>query len=200
MLLSKTPFRISFAGGGSDYFNNSSDAKGRVLVTTIDKYIYVALNERYNDEYRISYSETEITKSLKKIKHEIIRNTLQFYKINNGMEIVTIADIPSSGSGLASSSALTVGLVNLLNRYKNKKISKKNMAEQACLIEINKCKKPIGMQDQYSTTFGGLNRFEFYNNKVKIKKILLKKTCKKILIIIYICSIQALTEKRAKFF
>ena len=171
MLLSKTPIRISFAGGGSDYFNDTSTTNGRVIVSTINKYIYVALNERYNGQYRVSYSETEITNSIKNIKHELIRNTLEYFKINKGLEIVTLADIPSSGSGLGSSSALTVGLVNLFNKYKKKKISLKKIAEQSCNIEINRCKKPIGMQDQFATTYGGLNRFEFSKKNVKVKKI-----------------------------
>ncbi len=179
MLLSKTPFRISFAGGGSDYFNNKSSVKGRVIVTTIDKYIYVALNRRHNKEIRISYSETETENSLKKIKHQIIRETLKNYKIKNGIEIVTVADIPSSGSGLASSSALTVGLVNLIYRLKNKKITLKSLAKEACKIEIIKCKKLIGMQDQYSTAYGGLNKFEFHRGKVLQKELKLKENLKK---------------------
>ena len=179
MLLSKTPFRISFAGGGSDYFNDSSSIKGRVIVTTINKYIYVALNKRHNKEIRISYSETEIEKSLNKIKHQIIRESLRNYNIKNGIEIVTVADIPSSGSGLASSSALTVGLVNLIYNLKNKKITSKNLAKEACNIEINKCKKLIGMQDQYSTAYGGLNKFEFYKRKVIQKEVSITENLKK---------------------
>ena len=171
MLLSKTPLRISFVGGGSDYFNKDTNVKGRVIVTTIDKYMYVSLNKKYNNDVRISYSQTENVKSVDKIKHEIIRETLKNYKINKGIEIVTVADIPSSGSGLASSSALTVGLVNIINHYKKKKINKKILAREACNIEIHKCKKLIGMQDQYATTFGGLNKIEFYKGKVSVKKL-----------------------------
>jgi D-glycero-alpha-D-manno-heptose-7-phosphate kinase len=171
MILSKTPFRISFAGGGSDYFNKKSELKGRVIVTTINKYIYVALNKRYDNNLRISYSQTENINNVKNIRHEIIRESLKYYKIKNGVEVVTIADIPSSGSGLASSSALTVGLSNALSKFKNLKISKEIMSKDACNIEIKKCKKPIGMQDQYSTAYGGLNKIEFYKNKVEVKKI-----------------------------
>ena len=127
MLLSKTPFRISFAGGGSDYFNKNSNTKGRVITTTINKYMYVMLNKRYNREVRASYSETEIKNSANMLKHQIIRESLKYYNIKNGIEIVTVADIPSSGSGLASSSALTVGLVNLFNKLKGSKISKKKI-------------------------------------------------------------------------
>jgi len=176
MLLSKTPLRISFVGGGSDYFNNLSKLKGRVIVTTINKHMYVALNQRYNNSFRISYSQTENVKNINLIKHQIIRESLKYFKVKKGVEIVTIADVPTSGSGLASSSALTVGLSNVLRNYKNLKTSKKNLSENACEIEITKCKKPIGMQDQYSTAYGGLNRIEFFKNKVKVKKINLKKS------------------------
>ena len=171
MLLSKTPLRISFVGGGSDYFNNKSNVKGRVISVSINKYLYVTLNKRYNNQIRAAYSETEIVKSTNDLKHNIIRESLKKYSIKNGVELTTIADVPSSGSGLASSSALSVGLAHSLRKFKKLKITKKTLAEDACDIEINKCKKPIGMQDQYSTAFGGLNKIEFSNNKVIVKKI-----------------------------
>ena len=171
MLLSKTPLRISFVGGGSDYFNNKSNVKGRVISVTINKYLYVTLNKRYNNQIRAAYSETEIVNSTNDLKHNIIRESLKKYSIKNGVELTTIADVPSSGSGLASSSALSVGLAHSLRKFKKLKITKKTLAEDACDIEINKCKKPIGMQDQYSTAFGGLNKIEFSNNKVVVKKI-----------------------------
>ena len=171
MLLSKTPLRISFVGGGSDYFNNKSNVKGRVISVTINKYLYVTLNKRYNNQIRVAYSETEIVNSTNDLKHNIIRESLKKYSIKNGVELTTIADVPSSGSGLASSSALSVGLAHSLRKFKKLKITKKTLAEDACDIEINKCKKPIGMQDQYSTAFGGLNKIEFSNNKVIVKKI-----------------------------
>jgi D-glycero-alpha-D-manno-heptose-7-phosphate kinase len=176
MLLSKTPLRISFAGGGSDYFNLDSDIPGRVIVSTINKYMFVCLNNKYNNEVRAAYSTTENVINAKKLKHEIIRESLKLHKIYNGLEISTLADIPSSGSGLASSSALSVGLAHVLRKFKKLKISKKILALEACEIEINKCKKPIGMQDQYSTSFGGLNRIEFYNNKkVKVTNLKINK-------------------------
>ena len=171
MLLSKTPLRISFAGGGSDYFNDQSNVKGRVLVTTINKYMYALLNKKHDSSVRISYSKTENVSHVNELEHQIIRESLKNYNIANGVEIVTVADIPSSGSGLASSSALTVGLVNVINKFKNKNLTKKLLSKEACKIEINKCKKLIGMQDQYSTAYGGLNRIEFYNKKVRVKKL-----------------------------
>lgn len=175
MLLSKTPLRISFVGGGTDYFNNKSNLKGRVIVTTINKYMYVSLNKKYNDECRISYSTTENVKNVNNIKHDIIREGLRLFNIKNGIELTTIADIPSSGSGLASSSALAVGLSKVLSGFKGIKTNSRIIAEKACEIEIKKCKKPIGMQDQYATSFGGLNKIEFYKNKVEVKKIKISK-------------------------
>jgi D-glycero-alpha-D-manno-heptose-7-phosphate kinase len=175
MILSKTPLRISFAGGGSDYFNDLSQVNGRVIVSTIDKYLYVSINKKHNDHIRVSYSQTENVHNSHQVKHEIIRESLKFYNIKNSLEVVTIADIPSSGSGLASSSALTVGLVNALRSHKGLKSTKNILAKDACIIEREKCKKPIGMQDQYSTAYGGFNRIEFFNNTVKVTKINLTK-------------------------
>ena len=171
MILTKTPLRISFAGGGSDYFHNNLEIDGKVVVTSINKYIYTIFNNRYDENVRASYSMTENVNSSKQLKHQLIRETLKYFNILKGVEVVTSADIPSSGSGLGSSSALIVGLVNAMHDNKNK-ISNKKIAEMACEIEINKCKKPIGFQDQYSTCFGGLNSISFTSNKkIKIKKI-----------------------------
>ena len=175
MLLSKTPLRISFAGGGSDYFNPNSDLPGKVIVSTINKYMYVCLNKKYNSEIRAAYSLTENVKNTHKLNHDIIREALKLHSIINGVEVSTLADIPSSGSGLASSSALSVGLSNVLRKFKNLKISKTLLASDACKIEIEKCRKPIGVQDQYSTAFGGLNKIEFFkNNRIKVSKINIK--------------------------
>ena len=172
MLLSKTPLRISFAGGGSDYFNPYSDLPGKVIVSTINKYMYVCLNKKYNSEIRAAYSLTENVKNVHELNHDIIREALKLHKVINGVEITTLADIPSSGSGLASSSALSVGLSHVIRKFKNLKISKNLLASDACKIEIEKCKKPIGMQDQYSTAFGGLNKIEFFkNNEIKVSRI-----------------------------
>tara|TARA_B100000989_G_scaffold151871_1_gene113331 strand:- start:13430 stop:14389 length:960 start_codon:yes stop_codon:yes gene_type:complete len=170
MILTKTPLRISFAGGGSDYFHNNLEIDGKVVVTSINKYIYTILNNRYDKDVRASYSITENVTSSKYLKHQLIRESLKYFNFMRGVEVVTSADIPSSGSGLGSSSALIVGLVNAM--YNKSNISCKKIAEIASEIEINKCKKPIGFQDQYSTCYGGLNSINFtYDKKVKVKKI-----------------------------
>ena len=172
MILTKTPFRISFVGGGSDHFNLSSQIPGRVICTTINKYIYVAVNKKHDDKVRLSYSITENVNTARQLDHLIIRKTLEYFKINKGIEIVTIADIPSSGSGLGSSSALTVGLTKALRKLKKEKISKKKLSQEASNIEINKCNKPIGMQDHYAAAYGGFNSILFKKNKtVTVNKV-----------------------------
>ena len=125
MIMSKTPLRVSFVGGGTVYFTDFN-THGRVIVTTINKYLYILLNKKYDDNIRISYSETENVKNIKYLKHVLIRETLKNFKIDKGVEVVTLADIPSSGSGLGSSSALTVGLTNAIGKFKNLKLKKKD--------------------------------------------------------------------------
>lgn len=172
MIITKTPFRISFVGGGSDHFNNSSNVSGRVICTTINKYMYVSVNKKYNNKVRLSYSLTENVDNVNQLDHQIIKKTLEFFNIKNGIEVVTIADIPSSGSGLGSSSALTVGLTKALNKIQNKDINKKKLSEVASKIEIVKCNKPIGMQDHYAAAYGGFNTILFKKDKtVTVKKI-----------------------------
>ena len=172
MIITKTPFRISFVGGGTDHFNTSSKVPGRVICTTINKYMYVAVNQKHDDKVRLSYSVTENVNNTKQLDHLIIRKTLEYFKINKGIEIVTIADIPSSGSGLGSSSTLTVGLTHALYEFKKRQINKKKLSQEACNIEINKCKKPIGMQDHYAAAYGGFNSILFKNNKtVTVNKV-----------------------------
>tara|TARA_B110000967_G_C18815063_1_gene525684 strand:- start:525 stop:1376 length:852 start_codon:yes stop_codon:yes gene_type:complete len=134
--------------------------------------MYVAVNQKHDDKVRLSYSVTENVNNTKQLDHLIIRKTLEYFKINKGIEIVTIADIPSSGSGLGSSSTLTVGLTHALYEFKKRQINKKKLSQEACNIEINKCKKPIGMQDHYAAAYGGFNSILFKNNKtVTVNKV-----------------------------
>ena len=177
MIITKTPFRISFVGGGSDHFNSSSEVPGRVICTTINKYIYISVNKKYDNKVRLSYSLTENVDNAKELDHLIIRKTLEHFNVNKGIEIVTVADIPSSGSGLGSSSALTVGLTNAFRQIQNKKITKKILGEEASKIEIINCNKPIGMQDHYAAAYGGFNSILFKNNKtVNVKKVKISTT------------------------
>lgn len=166
MIISKTPLRISFVGGGSDIIDNHNK-EGSVISVTINKFVYVLLKKKFNDTYRLSYSETENINKINKIKHNLIRNCIRYSKIKNGLEIVTVADIPSSGSGLGSSSALAVGLLNCLNKYNNKKISANELALEAYKIEKKIMKQTVGYQDHANASIGGFNQFFFKNNYIK---------------------------------
>ena len=161
MLITQTPLRISFAGGGTDLEAYYRESGGAVLSSAIDKYVYVILNKRFDDKIYISYSKKEIVDSVDEIQHELVREALRIAGITKGVEIAIMADIPSSGSGLGSSSSLTVGLLNAFHAYQGVQAPAEQLAREACEIEIERCGKPIGKQDQYIAAYGGLNFFEF---------------------------------------
>ena len=161
MVISKTPLRMSFTGGGSDLAGFYRRFGGAVVSSTFSKYIYITVNRRFSPDIRASYSVTEYARSPSGIKHELIRESLKLAGINKQIEITSIGDVPSKGTGLGSSSAYTVGLLNALTAYKGQYSSKESLAQNACRIEIDILKKPIGKQDQYATAFGGLNLIEF---------------------------------------
>lgn len=162
MIVSKTPLRMSFAGGGSDLPAFYRDEVGAVLSTSIDKYMYICANKKFDGRIRVSYSRTEDVENWQQVKHPLVRESLEMAGIEGGIEISSMADIPSKGSGLGSSSAYTVGLLNALYAYRNEFASKEKLASQACEIEINRCGEPIGKQDQYAAAYGGLNLMRFY--------------------------------------
>lgn len=161
MIISKTPLRVSFAGGGSDLPSYYQKIPGSVISTSINKYIYVILKKRFDDMIYINYSKKEIVKEVKDIKHDLVREAMIMTGIDNGIEITTLSDIPSSGSGLGSSSSVTVGLLNAMYNYQNILKSKEDIANEACIIEIDICNHPIGKQDQYGCAIGGMNRINF---------------------------------------
>ncbi len=161
MIVSKTPLRMSYVGGGSDLPAFYQEEAGAVLSTSIDKYMYIALNRKFDGRIRISYSRTEEVDLASQVEHPLVREALSLTDIQGGIEIASLADIPSKGSGLGSSSAYTVGLLNALYAYKNQFVSKETLARQACDIEINRCGEPIGKQDQYAAAYGGLNLIRF---------------------------------------
>ena len=161
MIVSKTPLRMSYVGGGSDLPAFYQEETGAVLSTSIDKYMYIALNRKFDGRIRISYSRTEEVDLASQVDHPLVREALALTGIQGGIEIASLADIPSKGSGLGSSSAYTVGLLNALYAYKNQFVSKETLARQACDIEINRCGEPIGKQDQYAAAYGGLNLIRF---------------------------------------
>jgi D-glycero-alpha-D-manno-heptose-7-phosphate kinase len=161
VLIARTPLRVSFVGGGSDVVQFASKHGGAVVSTTIDKYVYVVVNKRFEETTRVSYSRTEIVASVDELEHELAREALRVAGIPRGTEIVTIADVPSEGTGLGSSSAVTVGLLNALFAYQGILKPPGFLAEEAARIEIEVLGKPIGKQDQYAAAFGGLQLLEF---------------------------------------
>lgn len=164
MIISRTPLRISFFGGGTDLPDFYKEQYGAVLGIGINKHVYVLVNERFESTIRASYSKTEIVESSQNIQHNLIRESLQYFEIHNKVEVVTIADIPSSGTGLGSSSSTLVGLLHALSCYVNNPLEKHELAEISSEIEINKLSQPIGKQDQYFAAFGGLSYFKFNSN------------------------------------
>jgi D-glycero-alpha-D-manno-heptose-7-phosphate kinase len=131
------------------------------LSTSIDKYMYITINKKFDNKIRLSYSITENENSIQQIKHPIVRNTLELLDIQGGVEITSISDIPSQGSGLGSSSSYTVALLHALYAYKGESISKEELGRLSSHIEIDLCGDRIGKQDQYAAAFGGLNLIEF---------------------------------------
>ncbi len=176
MIISKTPYRITFFGGGTDYPSWYKINDGQVLNATIDKYIYITcryLPPFFDHTIRLSYSKSESISDTNLIKHPAFREALNYFKINKNIEIHYDGDLPSK-SGIGSSSAFTVGLVNALSEYKNRKLSKKQLATVALYIEQCLIKENVGSQDQIAASFGGLNHIKFYKNDFKVKKISVK--------------------------
>jgi D-glycero-alpha-D-manno-heptose-7-phosphate kinase len=161
MIISQTPLRISFVGGGTDMPSYYENSPGMVINTTIDKYLFVIVNERFDNKIYINYMKKEIVDNVGQIEHELVREAMKLTGVENGVEITMLADIPSTGSGLGSSSTLTVGLLNALYNYLGKQVTAEQLAVEACKIEIDILKKPIGKQDQYIAAFGGVNKFIF---------------------------------------
>jgi D-glycero-alpha-D-manno-heptose-7-phosphate kinase len=152
---------MSFAGGGSDIASFYRRHGGAVLSTAIDKYVYVTVSEKFDHTLRVSYSQTEEVESADHVQHPLVREALQLLGIRGGMEITSVADIPSRGTGLGSSSSFTIALLHALHAYRGHYVSAKQLAEQCCEIEIERCREPIGKQDQYAAAFGGLNFIQF---------------------------------------
>lgn len=176
MIISRTPLRISFAGGGSDISDYYQNFGGSVLSVSINKYVYLSLHDFfYKKMFFLKYSQNELVENITDIKHKIIKEVFTEFGIN-GVDFNSSADIPS-GTGLGSSSAFTVGLINLCNAYSSKFATKEQIAQLACSIEIERLKEPIGKQDQYACTYGGLNYIKFNQDEsVMVEKIFLPRS------------------------
>src|SRR3989344_1257189 len=172
MIITQTPLRLSFFGGNTDFPDYYLKHGGCVLTTAIDKYIYCIVTQRFDKKIYINYSKKEIVNSVDEIEHELVREALKKTGVENGVEITFLADIPSEGSGLGSSSAVLVGVLNALHHFIGETPSARQLAEEAVDIEVNILKKPIGVQDQYIAAFGGLRFIEFHpSNQVRAERI-----------------------------
>jgi len=161
MIITQTPLRVGLVGGGTDLPDYYREHGGRVLNAAIDKFLYVIVKQRFDDDIYVNYSRKEIVSRVEDLQHELVREALHMAGIRGGVEITTLADIPSAGSGLGSSSSVTVGLLHALFAYQGRQVSAEELAERACAIEIDRCRKPIGKQDQYAAAFGGICDIRF---------------------------------------
>ena len=173
MIISRTPLRVSFFGGGSDLPTYYRHAGGAVLSTTIDQSVYVTVSQKFDSSIRVSYSRTEEVGTVSDVQHPLVREALRLRGIEGGIEIVSVADVPSRGTGLGSSSSFTVGLLNALSAYQGAYAPAAQLAQESCEIEIGRCREPIGKQDQYAAAFGGLNLIRFNpDNTVEVCKVI----------------------------
>jgi D-glycero-alpha-D-manno-heptose-7-phosphate kinase len=161
MIITQTPLRIGLLGGGTDLPGYYREHGGRVLNCALDKYVYVIVKQRFDDDIYVNYSKKEIVSKVEDLEHELVREAMQMTGVANGVEITTLADIPSAGSGLGSSSAVAVGLLHALFAYQGRQVAAEELAERACTIEIERCGKPIGKQDQYIAALGGIRDIRF---------------------------------------
>ena len=163
IVVTRTPLRVSFAGGGTDLAGFYEQDYGAVISAAIDKYIFVTVKSHsklFNEPIRINYSVTELVENVGQIQNNIARECLRLLKIDPPIYISTVGDLPAS-TGLAGSSSFAVGLLHALHAYRGERVSPGQLAEEACHIEITLLKEPIGKQDQYAAAFGGLNFFRF---------------------------------------
>jgi len=180
MIITRTPFRVSFIGGGSDFRDfYAKNGYGAVVSTAINRYMYIIIHPYFHDKIRLKYSKTEDVENIEEIEHPIVRECLKKVQIERGIEIASFADVPS-GTGLGSSSSFAVGLLNALYTYKGKVVSKEKLAMEACEIEIDIMGKPIGKQDQYASAYGNINYIRFNRDEtVDVSPILLTESAKK---------------------
>jgi D-glycero-alpha-D-manno-heptose-7-phosphate kinase len=163
MIISRSPVRITLGGGGTDLSSYYSKYGGALIAAAIDKYTFVTAHARFDDYIKLNYSKTEQIKNVDEIEHNIFREALKLLKIKSGIELTSLSDIPSS-SGLGTSGSFTVAVLNALHSYKKEFVSQEKIAEEACKIEIEILKQPIGKQDQYIAAFGGITSLQFSKN------------------------------------
>jgi len=178
MIVVQTPLRISFLGGGTDFEDYYAKEGGAVLSTGINLSVYIIVKKRYYDFIYINYSKKEIVETVNRIEHELAREAMRMTGIEGGIEITTLADVTSEGSGLGSSSSFTVGLLHALYAYKGELPTAQLLAEQACNIEIDILHRPIGKQDQYIAAYGNLRFIKFLDSTICVEKVQIDKETK----------------------
>ncbi len=175
MIIIRVPLRISFMGGGSDLPAFYGKSPGRVISTAIDKYVFVALNKKFDGQFRIGYSITEMVARAHEIKNTRVRAALEHFGVTEGLEIVSIGDVPSSGTGLGASSSFAVALAHGISEFLKhpSRNDKQAIAEAACSVEMDLLGEQIGKQDQYAAAFGGLNVIDFKAESVLVKPVVI---------------------------
>jgi D-glycero-alpha-D-manno-heptose-7-phosphate kinase len=183
MIITQTPLRVSLFGGGTDFRDFFLNEAGAVLSLAIDKYVYVIVKERYDEKIYVNYSIKEIVDSVGELKHELVREAMRRTGIERGVEITTLADVPSEGSGLGSSSSILVGLLNAFYAYQGQQVELRRLAQEACEIEIDVLGKPIGVQDQYIAAYGDIRFFEFQKDgTVRVERLEMEEAQKRRLV------------------
>lgn len=181
MIISRTPLRMSFVGGGSDIRAYYQHGHGAVISTAINKYVYITVNKRFTDNIRVAYSKIEYVKTVDEIEHNLVRDALKMTGITKGLEIVYMSDLlpAQEGSGLGASSSIVVGTLHALHAFKGEHVSAETLAQESCRIEIDILGHPIGKQDQYAAAYGGFNYIQFNaDESVLVNPIIFKKEIK----------------------
>lgn len=180
MIIAQTPLRLSFLGGGTDFEDfYSVNGGGAVLSSAIDKFTFVIVKERFDDDIYLNYSKKEIVSRVDDIEHELIREAMRMTGVEKGVEITTMADVPSEGTGLGSSSSITVGLLQALHTYRGTSVTAEDLARQACQIEIDILGKPIGKQDQYISAYGNMRLITFRKEQITMDRVGMREECKR---------------------
>jgi D-glycero-alpha-D-manno-heptose-7-phosphate kinase len=173
MIITQTPLRISFVGGGTDFEDYYLKYGGAVFSTAIDKYVFVIIKERFDDLICVNYTQRERVARVDDLHHDLVREAMKMSGVSKGVEITTLADVPAEGTGLGSSSSVTVGLLQALYTYKGELKTAETLAGDACRIEVDILKKPIGKQDQYISAYGNLRFLTFNKEGIDVEKVVL---------------------------
>ena len=180
MIVVQTPLRISFLGGGTDFEDfYSANGGGAVLSSAIDKCTYVIVKERFDDKIYVNYSKKEIVDRIDDLEHDLVREAMRTTGVSQGVEINTLADVPSEGTGLGSSSSITVGLLQALYAYQGQSVTAEDLARQACQIEIDRLGRPIGKQDQYISAYGNMRFITFRSDGIEVSRIKMNREAKR---------------------